>query len=237
MSRNTLFNILVTVAFFISITFLFVIEKKENKTLFTSSFKNHNTVIIDAGHGGEDGGAVGENEMLEKEINLAVSQKLELILNLFGINTDMTRREDISLSLDDSAPLRKRKVSDIKKRVEKIINTPNAVLISVHQNSFPQDEGCHGAQVFFSKNNIESMKLAEKTQNILKNGIDNRNNRVEKESDSSIYMLKNVNCPAILVECGFLTNNREAELLMTDAYRVKLAACIATGFIQYLNEK
>lgn len=237
MSRNVLFNVLVTVAFFISVTILFLIEKKEDKTLFTSSFKNHCTVIIDAGHGGEDGGAVGKNEMLEKEINLAVSQKLELILNLFGINTDMTRRDDISLSSDSTVPLRKRKVSDIKKRVEQIVNTPNAVLISVHQNSFPQDEGCHGAQVFFSTNNVESKNLAEKTQNTLKKGIDNRNNRVEKESDSSIYMLKNVNCPAILVECGFLTNNRESELLMTDAYRLKLAACIATGFIQFQNEK
>lgn len=237
MSRNTLFNIFVTVAFLISVTILFVIEKNEDKTLFTSSFKNYSTVIIDAGHGGEDGGAVGQDEILEKEINLAVSQKLELILNLFGVNTDMTRRDDVSLSSDGTVPLRKRKVSDIKKRVEKIVNTPNAVLISVHQNSFPQDESCHGAQVFFSKNNIESKSLAEKTQNTLKRGIDNSNNRVEKESDSSIYMLNNVNCPAILVECGFLTNDREAALLMTDAYRIKLAVCIASGFIQYQNEK
>ena len=193
------------------------------------------TVVIDAGHGGEDGGAVGISGILEKEINLGVSQKLESLLIFCGVNTSMTRREDISLNSDTSSPIRKRKASDIKERVKTVVNTPNAVLISVHQNSFPQDN-CKGAQVFFSGNNAESKVLAELVQNYLKDGIDDGNHRVEKRADDSIFILKNVNCPAILVECGFVTNSRESALLMTEEYRLKLAVCITGAYLKYTDE-
>lgn len=193
------------------------------------------TIIIDAGHGGEDGGAVGISGILEKEINLGISRKLENLLMFCGVNTKMTRNEDVSLNSDITSPIQKRKAADIKERVKAVAETPNAVLISVHQNSFPQND-CKGAQVFFSKNNVDSKLLAEKVQSCLKDGINDGNHRVEKQADDSIYILKNVNCPAVLVECGFVTNARESELLMTEKYRLKLALCIAGGYLKYICE-
>lgn len=237
MSKSSVFNITITALFAASILFLFVAEKREAKSLTAASVKNPTTVIVDAGHGGEDGGAVGERGVLEKDINLKISKKLELIFNLYGINTYMTRRDDVSLSTDSSATLRQRKAADIKKRVEMISGTEGATLISIHQNSFPQDKRCFGAQVFFSGNNINSEALAKCTQSALKSGINNNNNRTEKAGSSDIYILENVNCPAILVECGFLTNSDELNLLMSEVFQTKLASCIASGFFEYQNEK
>lgn len=194
------------------------------------------TVMIDAGHGGEDGGAEGSEGVLEKHINLAVSEKLEHILNLCGVNTEMIRRNDEALLSGKGDSVRERKVADIKKRVEIIRNTPRVTLISVHQNSFPE-ENCKGAQVFFSKSNENSKILAKSIQTTLKAGIDETNRRVEKQNDKSIYILENVTCPAVLVECGFLTNHDEAKLLKKDTYQTKLAMCMAAGFLRYQNEK
>ena len=201
-----------------------------------SSYFYPETVIIDPGHGGEDGGAVGNKIYFEKDINLDISQKLELILTLHGINTDMTRRTDISLGENVSDSLRKRKIADLKKRVEKILTNSNAIVISVHQNSFPQDERCSGAQVFFSENNIKSKFLAKEVQCCLKRGIDNSNTRQEKVADNNIFLLKKIMCPAILVECGFLSNKNELVMLNSESYRTKLALCIASGFFEYKKE-
>ena len=213
-----------------SIAFLFVLED-DTRMQIASKDIDYATVVIDPGHGGEDGGAVGEG-ILEKEINLDVSKKVEYILNLCGINTDMTRRTDDSLSIGSEGTVRRRKVSDIKKRVEKINETPNAFLISIHQNFFLQEK-YKGAQVFFSGRNSESEELAKIVQKSLKEGIDNKNNRQAKKSDKTIYILNNVDCPSVLIECGFLSNKEEAKLLKTDTYKTKLATCIVAGFLRY----
>ncbi len=230
LKSEKILNTVICALFVCSIAFLFFLE---GDVRVQTALKNidYATVVIDPGHGGEDGGAVGDG-ILEKEINLDVSQKLEHILNLCGVNTDMTRRTDDSLSIGSEGTVRKRKVSDIKKRVEKINETPDAILISVHQNSFPQEK-YKGAQVFFSERNSDSEELAKIVQNSFKEGIDNNNNRQAKKSDKTIYILNNVNCPSILIECGFLSNNEEARLLKTDTYKTKLATCIAAGFLRY----
>ncbi len=194
------------------------------------------TVIIDAGHGGEDGGAVGIDGILEKEINLSISEKANALLGFYGVNTKMTRSEDISLHTEESKRQGKRKLSDAQNRVKQITDTPNAVLISIHQNSFP-DESCKGAQVFFAKNNILSHPLAECVLDSIQNGLNDKNKRVVKQAEDRIYLLKNINCPAVLVECGFITNSKESKLLMTEKYRLKLAACIVSGYVNYKNEK
>ncbi len=232
---KNLFNTSVVVLFVLAVSVLFLLENAEI-TDTTTDVAPSQTVIIDAGHGGEDGGAVGLGGILEKQINLDISEKLEHILNLCGVNTDMTRRSDVSLSQGEASTVRGRKVADIKLRVEQIRNTPGASLISIHQNSFPQND-CSGAQVFFSRNNSYSKDFAKSVQAALKTGIDKENRRVEKENDKTIYLLENVNCPAILVECGFITNDREANLLKKDTYQTKLAACIAAGFLGYQKEK
>ncbi|MBQ2839880.1 MAG: N-acetylmuramoyl-L-alanine amidase [Oscillospiraceae bacterium] len=222
--------------FLISMSVMFFFEYNGRSGLLVSHFDRRTTVVIDAGHGGEDGGAVGSENILEKDINLSVSHKLELLLNFLGVNTDMTRADDSSLGSEDAGSTRQRKVSDIKRRVEKINNTPSAVLISVHQNSFPQDKRCSGAQVFYSENNIGSEALAENLQDELKNNLNPDNNRKQKPGGKNIYLLNHVNCPAVLVECGFMSNKNEMELLMSDMYRTKLAICIASGFLNYESE-
>ncbi len=192
-----------------------------------------NTVVIDAGHGGEDGGAIGLNGVLEKNINLQISQKLELLLNFVGVNTEMTRRDDTALCTDDSLTLRQRKIADLKSRVNLIAGISDGILISIHQNSFPEDESCHGAQVFFSKNNIESSYLAKNIQLVLTEKIDTTNKRVERESPSSVFLMKKSNCPAVLVECGFLSNEKENTLLVDNSYQLKLSAGIVSGYLKY----
>lgn len=195
------------------------------------TFDGFKTVIIDAGHGGEDGGAVGVSSVLEKELNLEISNRFENLLNLFGINTGMIRRDDLSLG-NERASLRQKKAADIKKRVELVNNIPDSVLISIHQNSFPQDSSCKGAQVFFSDYNAESRPLAEIIQDTLKETLDKSNTRKSKPADKSIYILNNVKCPAVLVECGFLTNPQEAKLLCDDGYQKKIAVCLAGALVK-----
>ncbi len=233
MNRKQVFAILFLLVFSLC-SFLLSISLDEKRS-FKSTFKSENnpTVIIDAGHGGEDGGAF-KSGVYEKHINLSVSKKAEQLLNFFGVNTKMTRTTDTSLDTDTSKSLQQRKVSDIKKRVKMITDKPNSVLISIHQNSFPEEK-YSGAQVFYSRNNVLGKVLASDIQNSLKTGLADGNSRIEKEADKNIYILEKVKCPAVLVECGFLTNKREAELLVTDTYRTKLAMCIVTGYLTNRN--
>ena len=212
---------------------LFCVRKKEEKFVQVSSFYNDFTVIIDPGHGGEDGGTTGKDGSLEKNVNLQISQKLELLFNLFGINTEMTRREDVSLCTDESLTLRMRKNADLKLRVKKVESVSNAVLISIHQNSFPEDSRCYGAQTFFSANNSESPVLAKSIQTVLTEKIDKTNKRKEKESPTTVFLMKKVNCPAVLVECGFLSNEKECAMLVDDVYQMKVAAGIFSGYLKY----
>lgn len=235
MKRNYVINAFVAILFSISV---FVIFLMENNIVFIETIgigKGVKTVMIDPGHGGKDGGAVGLLDTIEKDINLDISKKLELVLNLFGINTKLTRRSDVSLS-EDMETGQFSKSSDMRARVEMVRNTPDCTLISIHQNSFPE-ESCHGAQVFFSANNSYSKALAKEVQSALKHGVDPENRRKEKISDKTIYILNNTSCPSILVECGFLTNGTDAKLLKSDAHQTKLATCITAGYLRYENMK
>ncbi len=235
LKKKQCFEIIIVVIFVLSVSVLFLFENEV--ALHTNSdMKNLTTVVLDAGHGGEDGGAVGFDGILEKEINLDITKKLEMILNLFGINTEMTRRDDVSLVDSEGGTVSSRKVADIKSRVKLVREKPCAILISIHQNSFPQ-ENCKGSQVFYSGNNTNSKLLATYVQGSLRFGIDSKNRRKEKINDKSIYLLENVTCPAILVECGFLTNPQEAQLLKKDTYKTKLAVCITAGLLRYQEEK
>ncbi len=233
-SRLVLFSF-VFFATFLAAAITVKVEYNEEAMGVSENFPG-DTVIIDAGHGGEDGGAVGINGILEKEINLSISEKVNALLGFYGVNTKMTRSEDISLHTEESKRQGKRKLSDAQNRVKQITDTPNAVLISIHQNSFPS-ENCKGAQVFFAKNNILSKPLAECVLNSIQSGLNDENKRVVKQAEDRIYLLKNINCPAVLVECGFITNSSESKLLMTEEYRLKLAACITSGYMQYKNKK
>lgn len=191
------------------------------------------TVIVDAGHGGVDGGAVGISGVYEKDLNLEISEKLCCLLRFCGVETVMTRSEDESIHKEDAKTIRAKKVSDIKSRVEFIEGFSSARLISIHLNHFSQ-ASCFGAQVFYSEN-PSSIVFAKTVQERLK-AIDNKNKRVVQKAGDNIYLLKNITCPAILVECGFLSNPLEEEKLREEIYQKKLALCIASGYLDAENE-
>jgi N-acetylmuramoyl-L-alanine amidase len=188
-------------------------------------------VIIDAGHGGADGGAVGAGGTIESEINLSIALKTESTLAFLGYNPIMTRRTSEIDYPDRAETLRQKKNSDQKARVELINSTPNAVLISIHQNKYTSPAPS-GAQTLFNTN-YDSDRLAECLQNALKSAIGLENVREMRQISPDIYLMRSVSCPAALVECGFLSNPTEEAMLNDDRYQTVLAAALAAGFTQY----
>lgn len=194
------------------------------------------TVIIDAGHGGADGGAVGTDGGAEKVINLEISQYLEKMLNSYGVKTKMTRTTDDSIHSEDAGTLREKKVSDIHNRMSIMENTKNCVFVSIHQNKF-SNSALWGTQVFYSPNTTESAELADLIQSNVRNIIQPDNKRVIKKSGSSIYLLYNAKKTAVLVECGFVSNPEENNKLKNPNYQQQMAFSIACGIMEYLNTK
>ena len=198
----------------------------------TSSYP---TVIIDAGHGGFDGGAVADDGTPEKNINLSISLKLKSELAGKGVNTVMIREDDSSVEDDGLSTIRQRKISDLHNRLNVMKNTENSVYVSIHQNYFA-DKRCKGAQVFYSQNFSEnSSALAQYIQNSITETLQPENTRLIKPCGTSVYVIYNAVKPAVLVECGFLSNGDEAELLKSDDYQQKMAECIANGIMNYFG--
>ena len=192
------------------------------------------TVIVDAGHGGDDGGAIGIDGTVEKDINLDIALKLEKILKFYGFNVIMTRTQDVMTCDDGIDSLRKRKISDIHNRFELMRKNPDAIFISVHQNKF-EDSSQHGTQVFYSGNDERSKELAEAIQTSVTLTLQRKNDRVVKKSGSGIYLLYHAKIPAVLVECGFISNSDDVKKLKDESYRMKLAILIADGLLKYLS--
>ena len=164
-----------------------------------------------------------------------VVKKLDQLLGLYGEAPLLLRSEDISLHDDSAQTLREKKVSDLHNRVARIEETEHAVLLSVHQNTFP-DGKYHGAQVFYSNGEL-SQPLAQLTQETLRAALDPGNTREAKPIPDSVYLMNHITCPAILVECGFLSNAEEELLLQSGAYQTKLASALAASWLQWLDEE
>ena len=192
------------------------------------------TLILDAGHGGEDGGAVSVTGRLESEINLAITLKLEQLCGFFGVNTVLTRKEDRSLKDDHAKTVAEMKRTDLHNRVILINQQQNPVLISIHQNFYFGSKSS-GAQVFYAPT-TQSDALATHCQQILIQKIDSANHRQAKKISSEIYLMNHIDCTAILVECGFLSNREEAKNLETEVYQTKLAAAVASAYLTFMNE-
>lgn len=188
------------------------------------------TIVIDPGHGGRDPGKIGINNALEKDINLSIALKLRDLLEENGIQVIMTREDDAGL-YDENAGNKKR--ADLQKRVDIINNSGALFAISIHQNSFPQ-ESIKGAQVFYHSESKEGKKLAEIIQAQLKETIADGNHRQAK-ANNTYYMLSKTTCPLVIVECGFLSNRREAELLLNEEYQDKMAWGIHLAVMKYIN--
>lgn len=192
------------------------------------------TVVIDPGHGGEDGGAVSAGGVEESQINLAVSLQVRDLLRLMGQRTVMTRSEDVSIYDEGLATVRQRKASDLKNRVALVNATPNAVLLSIHQNSLPSSPVTHGAQVFWNRQE-GAETLALLVQDSLNGTVNAGNEKHAKQIPPTIYLMKHITAPGVIVECGFLSNETEARRLQEPSYQRRLAAAVAAGCLRCLS--
>ncbi len=192
-------------------------------------------VAIDAGHGGGDGGAVAGDGTTESCLNLQIAQKLEGTLQFLGCPTVMVRSGEESLAAGDAQSTRQQKVSDLKNRVACVQNSGSGVLISIHQNSLPGHPEVHGAQAFYNTVSWAG-DLAAAVQYELNQTINPNNEKACKPIGEDIYLMRKVDCPAILVECGFMSNPDEVRLLQQEGYQKLLAATIAAAYLNYENE-
>ena len=219
----------------VCILFYHFIIEKPSSNLTSKNQPNGISIVIDAGHGGEDPGKVGINNALEKDINLDIANRVNALLTAFGINTVTVRDTDKSVESDSSLRQKSAKISDIKNRLALAESIDNSVLLSIHQNHYG-DPSVNGAQVFYSKNNPLSAVLAQQIQNSIVKLVQTENNRSIKESTSGIYILDKASVPAVMVECGFLSNYNELQLLKNEYYRKKISFSIAIGVLEYLKQ-
>jgi len=208
-------------------------EKTDSQATVTA-FDKGTVVIIDAGHGGEDGGAVGINGCIEKDINLEIALTLYELLRACDVPAVLTRSEDVML-YDNSLP-GKKKSQDLKKRLEISQSYRDTVLVSIHMNSYPSEK-YKGLQVYYSGNDPESKVLADLIQSKTQLLLQPENKRQTKKATSAIYLLHNAKVPAVLAECGFISNQSEARLLCTKEYQNKIAVIIYTSLIEYISNQ
>lgn len=191
-------------------------------------------VVLDPGHGGIDGGA-SANGVTEKEVNLAIAKKVREFCTLFGFEVRMTRQEDISIHDQDKTTIRAQKNSDLNNRLKIMTEDPGGVVVSIHLNKYPQSR-VKGAQVFYAPKSQGSELLAQTVQDNLKNLLQPDNARQIKKADSSLFLLyNNTVTPAVLVECGFISNPDEAALLASEDYQDRVAFAICWSLVQFYN--
>lgn len=193
------------------------------------------TVIVDAGHGGFDGGAVAMDGTSEKNINLKIAKKLKSMLKLNGINVIMSRESDTAIN-DYGTKIHTKKKSDMQNRLELMKENPDAVFVSIHLNKFTTS-AASGAQVFYSDNFELSGTLAESIRKSIVALLEPENNRSIKKGTSSTYLLYNAKVPAVLVECGFLSNKQDLENLKSDEFQSKIAFAISEGILNYYRRE
>ncbi len=189
------------------------------------------TILVDAGHGGADPGMIGVGGLEEKGINLQIAMKLREILEKKGFTVIMTREEDKGLYDEES---RNQKAQDMQRRIEMVKDCKPVLCISIHQNSY-QDSAVYGPQVFYYEDSAQGKSLAELIQEKLNTGLNVKRPRVAK-GNKTYYLLKRSESVLNIVECGFLTNPQEAELLQTEEYQLKVADAISEGIEAYLNK-
>ena len=189
-------------------------------------------LLIDPGHGGADGGAISLTGVEEDEINLAIALRLETLAALYGIPAEMTRRTSELDYPADATTIRAKKVADTRARVVLINATPNAVVISIHQNTYP-GSGVSGPQVLFARTE-GSEAFAEVMQDALTAGLRLERPRTPTSVPRGVFLMNHIDRPAILVECGFLSNPQEEELLRSEQYQLRLAGILLAGYVQFL---
>ena len=186
-------------------------------------------VILDAGHGGMDGGAVSADGVCEAPITLAIAQKTQQLMLFCGANAIMTRNDALSLDYREGASARENKNADLQARLALSRQYPSCPFLSIHLNQFPQAQ-YEGAQVFYG---ASGQVLAQSLQSTLKAVLDPENERVCKPAPEGVFLMKNIAAPAVTIECGFLSNPEECAKLQQDSYQTRIALAIVSGFEIY----
>lgn len=191
-------------------------------------------VVIDAGHGSPDGGAVGtKTKVQEKDLTLAISNHIKTELEKSGIKVIMTRTDDAGIHPDENATIKSKKQADLRERVNIANNSGASLIVSIHMNHF-SDPKYSGPQMFYSKNTEGSEQLAKLLRESIIKNIGEHCTREIKPITNELYLLKNCRIPAVIAECGFLSNPEEEQLLSSPDYQQKIALAIATGILEYL---
>ncbi|MBE5950751.1 MAG: N-acetylmuramoyl-L-alanine amidase [Lachnospiraceae bacterium] len=211
---------------------VYVERVKEQAVVMMGTEPERPVVVIDAGHGGKDPGKVGVGEVLEKDINLAIAKKLEALLWQNDVAAMMLRTEDKDLASENAT---NRKNEDFRERARLIREAEPVLTVSIHQNSYPEGD-VDGAQVFYLTGSEEGRVLATMLQESLRRELADGNHRVAK-ANRDYYLLKQSTeeAPVVIVECGFLSNAREAELLSSEEYQEKIAFSLLLGILEYIN--
>lgn len=228
--RHKIISILMAVCLLVSMFYLAQTAAQYTMNWQKQSQENQRIVLIDAGHGGDDPGKVGINGALEKDINLSIALLVKKYLEMQDVKVVMTRNEDEGLYRKESP---NKKIEDLKNRLALMDASGAAMAVSIHQNSYTSEK-IKGAQVFYYESSEEGKKAALLMQEQLRKGVDETNRR-EAKANSSYYLLKKASIPTIIVECGFLSNGEESEMLTREEYQEKMAWNISIGILQYLN--
>jgi len=222
-----------TLIFCICLLAFFTGKKIKTEDVLLNKSKS-SQIILDAGHGGFDGGAVAGDGTVEKDINLEISLILCDFLKANGYEVILTRQADVSTDDVETDRISTRKKSDLKNRLELMKDYPDAVFVSIHLNKFTTS-AANGSQIFYSSRCDESQILGEHIQKKIVSMLQPYNTRVNKKATSSTYILHNATIPAVLVECGFLSNTAELEKLKTKEYQTQMAFCIFCGINEYFS--
>lgn len=228
MLKKRVMEMMMAVLLLISVFFL----SKEAAVVANETAEKEKIIVIDAGHGGADPGMIGIGGLEEKGINLAVSMKLKEALENQGFTVVMTRQEDKGLYEEGT---RNKKVQDMQNRIEIMEKAKPILAVSIHQNSYTE-ESVKGPQVFYYETSAEGQKLAVNIQSALNTELSTERPRKEK-GNTSYFLLKKSPCVLNIVECGFLTNKKEAELLQTEEYQQKIVEAVVKGIVQYMEGK
>lgn len=201
-----------------------------------SEAMDRQVIVIDPGHGGMDGGCISINGTAEKDINLAISKNCKELFTALGFQPICTRETDEAIYDEGVEGLSAQKKSDMENRLAIFSKYTDAISISIHQNQFT-DSRYSGAQMFYQQDNTEGERLAQNMQKQFVNLLDPENTRETKPVTDELYLLKNTSCAAIMIECGFLSNPQEAQLLESDEYQKQVSFAIFTGLMEYSLEK
>ena len=237
--KKTLITYILTViilsALIISLAVVFGALNAPGDIDVSASTPAYTTVIIDAGHGGEDGGASSKSGLIEKNINPELAFILKEQLEKNGVNVVLTRDSDTLLYDRNVDFYGRKKVLDMEARMKIVESTPNCIFVSLHMNTYTSPK-YSGLQVWYSDNNPDSQILANTIQSGVKQALQPDNNRQTKSAGTSIYLLNKSFCPAVLVECGFLSNVEEAKLFEDEKYKNSLCSSISDCIIQFLGK-